>query len=206
MNAKDYVESLALALSRLRGGGLLLSPVDAQLALSWHAAGVPLSDVLHVLRTGKQRLRGTATRTRGAQAPALTLQAFAAAVEDVAKRARRSIPRLSGPAQGLSLQLQQATRKTRLPARRAWESLAERAEGLLSAGTEAYWSEAIAALRASLRELPRAAVLRAGAALRKRLARRPSGMPRRRYQRSLQLMLLAAASERLGLPPRAFLL
>src|ERR1700737_4511375 len=117
-----------------------------------------------------------------------------------------ALSRLSGPAQGLSLQLQQATRKTRLPARRAWESLAERAEGLLSAGTEAYWSEAIADLRASLRELPRAAVLRAGAPLRKRLARRPSGMPRRRYQRSLQLQLLSAASETLDVPPGAFLL
>jgi hypothetical protein len=31
-------------------------------------------------------------------------------------------------------------------------------------------------------------------------------MPRRRYQRSLQLMLLSASSERLGLPPAAFLL
>jgi hypothetical protein len=206
MNAKDYVESLALALSRLRGGGLLLSPADAQLALSWHAAGVPLSDALHVLRTGKQRLRGAATRTRGAQVPALTLQAFAAAVEDVAKRTRRSPLRLVGAAQGLSVQLREATRKARLPARLAWESLAERADGLLSAGTETYWSEAIAALRASLRELPRAAALRAGAALRKRLARRPSEMPRRRYQRSLQLQLLSAASETLDVPPSAFLL
>jgi hypothetical protein len=205
MKPKDYVESLALALSRLRGGGLLLSPPDAQLALSWHAAGVPLSDVLHVLRTGKQRLRGT-TRTRGAQAPALTLQAFAGAVADVAKRARRPAPRFEGPAQGLSLQLQEAARKARLPARHAWETLAERAEELLSAGTEAYWSGAIAALRASLRELPRGAVLRAGAALRKRMARRPSEMPRRRYQRSLQLQLLSAASETLDVPPGAFLL
>jgi hypothetical protein len=31
-------------------------------------------------------------------------------------------------------------------------------------------------------------------------------MARRTYQRSLQLMLLSASSERLGLPPRQFLL
>jgi hypothetical protein len=62
------------------------------------------------------------------------------------------------------------------------------------------------ALKTALRELPRSAGLQAGAALRARLAPRPRSMPRRRYQRSLQLMLLSASSERLGLPPRAFLL
>ena len=46
----------------------------------------------------------------------------------------------------------------------------------------------------------------AGAALRARIAPRPPAMPRRKYQRSLQLMLLAASSERLGIPPRQFLL
>jgi hypothetical protein len=61
-------------------------------------------------------------------------------------------------------------------------------------------------LKIALRELPRSSALQAGAALRARLAPRPRNMPRRRYQRSLQLMLLAASSERLGLPPRAFLL
>ena len=64
----------------------------------------------------------------------------------------------------------------------------------------------MAALKAALRELPRAAALQAGSALRSRIAPRPPAMTRRRYQRSLQLMLLSASSERLGVPPRAFLL
>jgi hypothetical protein len=38
------------------------------------------------------------------------------------------------------------------------------------------------------------------------MAPRPKAMPRALYRRSLQLQLLAAASERLGVPPRAFLL
>jgi hypothetical protein len=64
----------------------------------------------------------------------------------------------------------------------------------------------VRALKSALRELPRSDVLQAGAALRARIAPRPRGMARRTYQRSLQLMLLSASSERLGLPPRAFLL
>jgi len=42
--------------------------------------------------------------------------------------------------------------------------------------------------------------------LRERMAPRPAAMPRARYRKSLQLQLLSAASERLGVPPRAFLL
>jgi len=81
-----------------------------------------------------------------------------------------------------------------------------RGRGLLLSPADAYWTAAVRALKATLRELPRSAALKAGAALRARIAPRPAGMARRRYQRSLQLMLLSASSERLGLPPRAFLL
>lgn len=207
MHAKDYVESIALALGRLRGGGLLLSPADAQLALSWHAAGVPLADVLHVVRTGKQRLRGgAAAAPRGAQATALSLHAFAGAVEQRARQARRARPPAGLAESGLSPQLRRATARARLPARGAWEALAARADDLLSRGSDAYWSSAVDALLASLRELPRKEVLRAGVALRERRAPRPAEMPRRRYRRSLQLQLLSATSETLGVPPADFLL
>jgi hypothetical protein len=205
MNARDYVESIAQSLSRLRGSGLLLSPADAQLALAWHAAGVPLPDVLHVLSTGRSRLRANRATARGAQPTALSLQTFAAAVESRASGLRKASRIASAPDESLTLQLLRAAGRARLPARGAWEALAARAESLLAAGADAYWTEAIAALRASLRELPRDSALAAGAALRKRLARRPGDMPRRRYRRSLQLQLLSATSESLGVPPRAFL-
>jgi len=108
---------------------------------------------------------------------------------------------------GLCAQLRAAAQVPGLAARTAWESLADAAERLLAeeAG-HGYWSAAVRTLKAALRELPRSTVLQAGAALRARIAPRPPGMARRRYQRSLQLMLLSASSERLGLPPRAFLL
>ena len=55
MTARDYIEAIAAELSRLRGRGLLLSPADAGLALSWHAAGVPLRDVQAELRRAGPR-------------------------------------------------------------------------------------------------------------------------------------------------------
>ena len=77
---------------------------------------------------------------------------------------------------------------------------------LLSSGGEAYWSEAFAALRRTLRQLPRNRVRDLGRALRARMAPRPPTMGREAYRKSLQLQLLSAASERLGIPPREFLL
>jgi hypothetical protein len=184
---------------------MLLSPADAQLALAWHAAGVPLPEVLHVLSTGRSRLRGTGATARGAQPTALSLQTFASAVESRTRGLRKG-PRIAAAPEALTAQLLRAARsRARLPARGAWEGLATRAESLLAAGADAYWTEAIAALRASLREMPRASALAAGAALRKRLARRPREMPRPRYRRSLQLQLLSATSESLDVPPRVFL-
>ena len=203
MTAREYIEAVALELGKVRGKGLLLSPADAQLALSWHAAQVPLNVVVaQVRRAARLKVRGA--HVRGAAEPGISLQAIAQSIEAFEKRARPRKP--AAKPEGLAAQLQAAARAPGLAARAAWESLADTAEDLLGGGGDRYWMAAVAALKTALRELPRSAALTAGAALRARLAPRPRGMPRRRYQRSLQLMLLAASSERLGLPPRAFLL
>jgi len=201
LTAREYVEAIAAELGKVRGRGLLLSPADAQLALAWHAAEVPLAAVLTQVRKAA-RLRTRAT-VRGAVELALCLQVVAPTLERI--RAGRKPP--PSPPQGLGAQLRAAAQAPGLAARGAWHSVAERAEQLLAQeGGDGYWTAAVGALKAALRELPRAAVLQAGSALRSRLAPRPPGMTRRRYQRSLQLMLLSASSERLGVPPRAFLL
>ena len=202
MTAKEFTEAVARELGKVRGGGLVLSPADAQLALSWHAAGVALADVIAELQRAT-RLRPRGSRARGAHEPGASLQLVAQSLD------RRKKPRRPRPAQaeGIAAQLRDAARAPGLAARAAWEALADAADELLAhEGGEGYWSAAVRALQHSLREVPREAALQAGAALRSRIAPRPRGMPRRRYQRSLQLMLLSAASERLNLPPRAFLL
>ncbi len=199
MTAREYIEGIAAELSRLRGRGLLLSPADAQLALSWHAAGIPLAQVQAEIRRAR-RLKPPLAR--GATEVGLSLQLFE---PSLAAQIRRK-PRAPVRAPGLASELLQAARSPRLAARAAWESLARSAEELLAAGGEAYWAAALAALRTALRELPRASVLQLGQDLRERMAPRPAAMPRARYRKSLQLQLLSAASERLGVPPRAFLL
>ncbi|HUJ28606.1 MAG TPA: hypothetical protein VLW85_21435 [Myxococcales bacterium] len=200
MTAREYIEAVAQELSRARGKGLLLSPADAALALSWHAAQVPLQAVVAEVRKAARQ----APVARGALPPMLSLQQISAAVE--AKAVRK--PRPAAPRDdGLSAQLKAAARFEGLAARKAWLSLADRADELLSRdGAEGYWSAAVGALLSALRELPRSAALKAGAALRSRIAPRPRGMPRDKYRRSLQLMLLSAASEQIGVPPKAFLL
>lgn len=201
LTAKDYIEAIASELGKVRGKGLLLSPLDAQLALSWHAAQVPLSAVLVQVRKAA-RLKARGAHVRGAAEPAISLQAIAQSVEPFKPRSRPAPQQ----AIGLTAQLKAAAHGPELAARAAWESLADTAEDLLGGGGDRYWLAAIDALKTALRELPRSAALRAGAALRARLAPRPRGMSRRTYQRSLQLMLLAASSEQLGLPPKVFLL
>ena len=196
---REYIEGIAAELSRLRGRGLLLSPADAGLALSWHAAGIPLSDVQAELRRAR-RLKPPAAR--GTAAVGLTLQLFAPALAAQARRKIRARP----PAPGLAAELLLAARSPRLAARAAWEAIARRAEDLLASGGDAYWAASFGALRSAMRELPRESVRQLGRDLRARMAPRPAAMPRARYRKSLQLQLLAAASERLGVPPRAFLL
>jgi hypothetical protein len=196
---RDYIEEIAAELSRLRGRGLLLSPADARLALSWHAAGIPLSEVQAELRRARRLKPPTA---RGAAEVGLSLQLLEGAM---AAQVRRK-PRAQAPASSLASELLRAARSPRLPARAAWEGVANRAEELLASGGDAYWAAALAALREALGELPRKSVLQLGEDLRARMAPRPAAMPRARYRKSLQLQLLAAASERLGVPPRAFLL
>jgi hypothetical protein len=199
VTAREYIEGIAAELSRLRGRGLFLSSADAQLALSWHAAGVPLTDVQAEIRRAR-RLKPPAAR--GAAEVGLSLQLFE---PSIAAQIRRK-PRAQARAPGLASELLHAARSPRLAARAAWESLARNADELLATGGEAYWAAALGALRAALRELPRASVLQLGQDLRARMAPRPAAMPRARYRKSLQLQLLSAASERLGVPPRAFLL
>jgi hypothetical protein len=201
LNAKEYIEAIAQDLARVRGRALLLSPADVQLALAWHAANVPLAAVLAEVRKAA-RLRVRASGVRGAAEMLVSLQALAPALDRLKVRARPS------PAWGgLADELRAAARRPGLAAREAWESLADTAEDLLAEdGADGYWTAAVRALKTALRELPRSAALQAGAALRARIAPRPPGMPRRKYQRSLQVMLLVASSERLGLPPRQFLL
>jgi hypothetical protein len=202
LTAQEYIETVARELGKVRGRGLLLSSADAQLALAWHAAQVPLAAVVTEVRKAT-RLRSQARTARGATEMSISLQVVAAAIERLRPRRSANVTR----SDVLSAQLRAACRTTALPARAAWEGLAEVAEDVLvHHGADGYWTAAVRALKASLRELPRSAALQAGAALRARLAPRPRGMSRRSYQRSLQLMLLSATSESLGLPPRAFLL
>lgn len=203
MTPRDYIEAVAQELSTLRKRGLVLSPADAQLALSWHASGVPIADVVAAIRRSARLLARGGESVRGAAQPGISLQAIAS---EMAARQQRTAPRAK-EAGGLAGELQKAARAPRLAAGKAWQALADRADELLAThGGERYWSEAIAALQLALRELGSASARKAGAALRERLGPRPKGMSRARYRRSLQLQLLSAASERLGVPPRPFLL
>jgi hypothetical protein len=200
LTAREYIEAVAEELGRAGGRGLVLSPADAQLALTWHAADVPLSAVIaEVRRAARLRTRSTA---RGAVQTALSLQIVAPALDRLRPRNK------AAPApQSLGAQLRAAASSPNLVGRSAWQALADHAEELLAEeGGEAYWTAAIAALRSALRELPRSALRSLGSTLRARIAPRPPAMAPSRYRRSLQLMLLSASSERLGVPPRAFLL
>jgi hypothetical protein len=199
VDARSYIEAIAAELSRVRGCGLVLSPVEAQLALAWHSSGVGLDDVLGELRRAR-KLRPTLTR--GAVQVGMSLQLIERSVA-ARKRRRESEP----PAvTGIAAELLRAARAPGLPGRAEWEKLAGRAEELLAQGGDAYWAAAFDALRAAVREMPRASATALGAELRRRMAPRPSGMSRARYKKSLQLQLLSAASDRAGVPPRAFLL
>ena len=198
MDPRSYIEAIAQELSRARGRGLVLSPADAQLALGWHAAGIGLEDVLGELRRAG---RPAARAARGATQLGVSLQLIAGAF--ASRRAGKKPASARTPA--LSAGLLDASRAD-VPGRDVWQALAARAEQLLSRGADAYWAEAVAALKRTLRELPRERVRDVGRALRARMAPRPSGMGREVYRKSLQLQLLAASSERLGVPPREFLL
>jgi hypothetical protein len=204
VTAKEYIEEVAAVLSRAGRGGLVLSPADAALALSWHASRIPIA----AIRTELRRLSRNAPQSpkaRGSMAAKVSLQAIAPVFESRLKKAQR--PSSGKKPLALAQELQAAARDPKLAARLLWQELALAADELLSHdGGEGYWTAVVRALKFALREVPRARALQAGAALKARLAPRPRNMPRRRYQRSLQLMLLSAASERIGLPPRAFLL
>jgi hypothetical protein len=197
VDARSYIEAIAAELTRIRGTGLVLSPVEAQLALSWHASGVTLDDVLGELRKVK-RLRPTLAR--GAVQVGMSLQLIERSV------AQRKKLRDVAPPGGTTAALWRAAQAPGLPARGEWEKLALQADELLAEGGDAYWNAAFDALRASMREMPRAAVASLGRELRRRMAPRPGGMSRARYRKSLRLQFLSAASACKGVPPRAFLL
>lgn len=208
MTAQEYVEAIAREVGRLRGGGLLLSPADAQLALSWHAAGLPLPQVLEAVRGGRAMLSRGGGRARGALELPLSLQAVRGRVEAqlaASAKARRALREAAGP-RTLGMELSEAARAPGLPAREAWASLAARAEALLAQGPEGYWAAAAEALLASLRALPRARRVEAGRVVRERRGRRTPRISPARYRRALQQHLLRAASELFQVPPKAFLL
>ena len=198
MDPRSYIEAIAQELSRTGGRGLVLSSAEAQLAFDWHAQGVPVASVVAELR---RAARDEGRAPRGATRLRISLQLIEAAI---ATRHPRRKPQVAEPAP-LFTGLLGASRAD-LPSPEVWRSLAARAEDLLAQGAEAYWSEAVAALNSTLRRLPRDRVRALGKTLRARMAPRPPGMSREVYRRSLQLQLLCAASERLGVPPREFLL
>jgi hypothetical protein len=198
VDPRSYIEAVAQELSRTGGRGLVLSSVEAQLALDWHAQGVPLGNVVAELR---RVARDDGRVARGATRLRISLQLIEAAI---AARHPRQKPPVAEPTPLFAAML--GASRADLPSPDVWRSLAARAEGLLAQGADVYWSEAVAALTSTLRRLPRDRVRALGKTLRARMAPRPPGMSRGVYRRSLQLQLLSAASERLGVPPREFLL
>jgi len=138
---------------------------------------------------------------RGALRVGLSLQVIEKAI--VARSARAPAAKVDGTS--LSAVLVSAARSP-VAGREGWHALAQRSDELLARGPQAYWAEAFAALLLALRELPRERVRELGRALRARMAPRPPTMGRAAYRKSLQLQLLTTASERLGVPPREFLL
>src|SRR5438552_1560055 len=73
VTAKDYVKAVAQHLGRRH-----LSPADASLALSWHAAGVPLRTVISEVR---RAAASAADNGRSRRSGAPPLRRLAAAVE-----------------------------------------------------------------------------------------------------------------------------
>jgi len=155
--------------------------------------------VLEELRRAVRRTASPAAR--GATQLGVSLQLIEGSF--AARRGRKKPVPAQTPA--LSTGLLEASRGD-VPGRDVWQSLASRAEELLSRGAEVYWSEAVEALKRTLRGMPRERIREVGRALRARMAPRPAGMAREIYRKSLQLQLLAASSEKIGVPPREFLL
>ena len=54
MTGREYIEAIADVDPAAEG--LVLSPADTSLALAWHASGVPLADILPVVRGGVRLL------------------------------------------------------------------------------------------------------------------------------------------------------
>ena len=168
MDARSYIEAIAAELSRVRGAGLLLSPADAPLALGWHAAGIPLDEVVDAVRRGT-RLRSRRT-ARGAGETSISLTALAADVEGKASLRKGNTARVASGRDTLAAELRAAAAAPGLRGRAHWQELAGDAEQLLRESSDAYWTRAIAALRASLRELKRDERSALGRGLRERFS------------------------------------
>src|SRR5258705_8982062 len=120
MTAKEYIETVAQELGRVRGRGLLLSPADAQLALSWHASRVPVAAVIAEVRRAA-RLRTRTAGVRGAAEMLVSLQAIAPAIDRLTARRPPPPPK----PEGLRAQLRAAAQPPALPPRPPWGRLPE---------------------------------------------------------------------------------
>src|SRR5437870_5104950 len=110
MTPREYIETLAQELGRVCGNGLLLSPADAQLALAWHAAQVPLEAVVREVR---RAARLTTPAARGAAQPRISLHAIAPAIQS---RMRARPKKAAALPTALAAQLRSAARSPGLAA------------------------------------------------------------------------------------------
>ena len=204
VDARAYIEAIAGELSRLRGGGLVLSPADSRLALGWHAAGIPLADVLEAVRGGA-RLKAR-KRARGAGEPSISLTTLAASVEGRAGAKKVRVAQAASGRASLAGELRAAASVPGLRAKAEWLALADAAESLFSQSPDAYWTQAIGAFLRSLREMTREQRRALGQALREKIRARPAGFNNARFRRTLQLQLLSASSALFAVPPAPFLL
>jgi len=204
VDARNYIEAIAAELSRVRGAGLFLSPSDAQLALGWHAAGIPLAEVLESVRRG-QRLKARKS-ARGAGEPQISLAALAASIEGKSSVKRSKAARVVTGRDSLRDELLAAASAPGVRGRALWIALANEAESLLTDSADAYWSRAIAALRACLDSLSRDERRALARSLREKLPRRPASLSHARFRRAQKMHLLSTASQLFALPPPAFLL
>jgi hypothetical protein len=193
----------------LRGAGLMISPLDAELVAEWERRGVPVAVVCRGLRRGLEQ--AAEERPPGAPPPR-SIRALRLAVEDEwrAYQAGRVGDSPAPPAESAAAEERLRAARALLAgagtavegARRegyrdAWRALAtpgaagtplERAEAALSAADDRI-------LAAWLRSLPRAERTAIGPRLRLLAGPRPSGASRRAYRESLRTHLFDAARE-----------
>jgi hypothetical protein len=193
----------------LRGAGLMISPLDAELVAEWERRGVPVAVVCRGLRRGLED--AAERRPPGASLPR-SIRAFRLAVEDEwrAYQSGRVGDSPPPPAEAAAAEARLASARTLLAdagrgaegARRegyrdAWRALAsagaggtplERVEAALAAADDRI-------LAAWLRGLPRAERAALGPRLLLRAGPRGAGANRRAYREALRTHLFDAARE-----------